>query len=215
MRRAPRPNTRVQRTRSSPSALRSPLTRHPLGRGSEIVARSPHDCIGIVLRLAAIATTLVLTLACASSSRQQRVEEDFPSLEGLPTGLTVQHTPNPAHWQEHGRSGRRYTWPFTTTVTASGKESVTIIEFGSLTRVGDHWVLATFTHAPFTSKDFARWYQCPDGRVDPGHPCSDPQNWFGADSMRASELRWYYIGVTAKGQRVKGDAIVSLEATPE
>ena len=26
-----RPNTRVQRTRSSPSALRSPLTRHPLG----------------------------------------------------------------------------------------------------------------------------------------------------------------------------------------
>ncbi len=26
------PNTRVQRTRSSPSALRSPLTRHPLGR---------------------------------------------------------------------------------------------------------------------------------------------------------------------------------------
>ena len=27
-----RPNTRVQRTRSSPSAHRSPLTRHPLGR---------------------------------------------------------------------------------------------------------------------------------------------------------------------------------------
>ena len=27
----PSPNTRVQRTRSSPSALRSPLTRHPLG----------------------------------------------------------------------------------------------------------------------------------------------------------------------------------------
>ncbi len=26
------PNVRVQRTRSSPSALRSPLTRHPLGR---------------------------------------------------------------------------------------------------------------------------------------------------------------------------------------
>ena len=28
----PTPNTRVQRTRSSPSALREPLTRHPLGR---------------------------------------------------------------------------------------------------------------------------------------------------------------------------------------
>jgi hypothetical protein len=30
MKRVP-PNTRVQRTRSSPSALRSPLTRRPLG----------------------------------------------------------------------------------------------------------------------------------------------------------------------------------------
>jgi hypothetical protein len=27
------PNMRVQRTRSSPSAPHSPLTRHPLGRG--------------------------------------------------------------------------------------------------------------------------------------------------------------------------------------
>ena len=35
-----RPNTRMQRTRSSPSALRSPLTRHPLG------ARM--DCVGAV-----------------------------------------------------------------------------------------------------------------------------------------------------------------------
>ena len=31
------PNTRVQRTRSSPSALRSPLTRHPLGRRTVLV----------------------------------------------------------------------------------------------------------------------------------------------------------------------------------
>ena len=29
---SPRPNTRVQRTRSSPSAPHSPLTRYPLGR---------------------------------------------------------------------------------------------------------------------------------------------------------------------------------------
>ena len=28
------PNTRVQRTRSSPSARHSPLTRHPLGGGN-------------------------------------------------------------------------------------------------------------------------------------------------------------------------------------
>src|SRR4030095_2820677 len=33
------PNTRVQRTRSSPSALREPLTRRPLGRTKAVVAR--------------------------------------------------------------------------------------------------------------------------------------------------------------------------------
>src|SRR5262245_9964513 len=32
------PNMRVQRTRSSPSALREPLTRHPLGRTRRITA---------------------------------------------------------------------------------------------------------------------------------------------------------------------------------
>ncbi len=39
------PNTRVQRTRSSPSALRSPLTRHPLGSRE---AREQHSEIGLV-----------------------------------------------------------------------------------------------------------------------------------------------------------------------
>jgi hypothetical protein len=34
----PAPNTRVQRTRSSPSALRSPLTRRPLGGRRHILA---------------------------------------------------------------------------------------------------------------------------------------------------------------------------------
>jgi hypothetical protein len=36
---APLPNTRVQRTRSSPSALGSPLTRHPLGRPQSLAAK--------------------------------------------------------------------------------------------------------------------------------------------------------------------------------
>ena len=36
------PNTRVQRTRSSPSALREPLTRHPLGGPKHyLISRSP------------------------------------------------------------------------------------------------------------------------------------------------------------------------------
>jgi hypothetical protein len=57
------PDTRVQRTRSSPSALRSPLTRYPLGRGW---------CGG---RLATVVAGVVavagVTLACHSAQPTQ------------------------------------------------------------------------------------------------------------------------------------------------
>jgi len=42
----PSPNTRVQRTRSSPSALRSPLTRHPLGLLGSIAVALATSCSG-------------------------------------------------------------------------------------------------------------------------------------------------------------------------
>src|SRR5262245_21346437 len=45
------PNMRVQRTRSSPSALREPLTRHPLGGGKAKAA--------LVVALAGLATSCV------------------------------------------------------------------------------------------------------------------------------------------------------------
>ncbi len=56
-----RPNTRVQRTRSSPSAFRSPLTRRPLGRGRSSWA------LGLAPALA-IASLSMLGLTQASQS---------------------------------------------------------------------------------------------------------------------------------------------------
>ncbi len=44
-----RPNTRVQRTRSSPSALRSPLTRHPLGPAGPITGAWVSVALGLLI----------------------------------------------------------------------------------------------------------------------------------------------------------------------
>ena len=51
------PNTRVQRTRSSPSALREPLTRHPLGGIG-------HRSLAFLVPL----ISLVLVIACSSQT---------------------------------------------------------------------------------------------------------------------------------------------------
>ena len=61
---SPRPNTRVQRTRSSPSAPHSPLTRYPLGRiGTWLALGSEVRW----LRILAVAA-LILSGACASAA---------------------------------------------------------------------------------------------------------------------------------------------------
>src|SRR5215831_2113655 len=57
------PNTRVQRTRSSPSALRSPLTRHPLGaRRMEVAVR-----VFKPTRLAAVLAWILSEVASAGA----------------------------------------------------------------------------------------------------------------------------------------------------
>jgi len=58
------PNMRVQRTRSSPSALREPLTRHALGGGSRLVG------IGAVLSIGLLRATV---LSETAAGRDQQV----------------------------------------------------------------------------------------------------------------------------------------------
>ena len=55
------PNMRVQRTRSSPSALRSPLTRHPLGGRS---SRQRLSSLGIPSRMGVVAARASLGGEC-------------------------------------------------------------------------------------------------------------------------------------------------------
>jgi hypothetical protein len=70
------PNTRVQRTRSSPSALRSPLTRRPLGRAINSSA------------IAAVA--LVTVFACTSTGKNKpEAQGRVPGQCGVQAGRMV------------------------------------------------------------------------------------------------------------------------------
>jgi TonB family protein len=64
------PNTRVQRTRSSPSALRSPLTRRPLGRRIALVA--------------AVLSCLLVGIAAGTSPRSADGAADSPAEKPVP-----------------------------------------------------------------------------------------------------------------------------------
>src|SRR5712691_5426516 len=65
----PPPNTRVQRTRSSPSALRSPLTRRPLG-----VTKARNGAIWLALML-------LIPVRATASPDEALVRLYFPNLQ--------------------------------------------------------------------------------------------------------------------------------------
>ena len=82
---------RVQRTRSSPLALRSPLTRHPLGRLKA--------CAGVVLVVGS-------AVACARADGRS-AQLPFPELEvvgGLPAGFSWQFKNGPDFYVYRGTS---------------------------------------------------------------------------------------------------------------
>lgn len=134
-------------------------------------------------------------------------------LDKLPEGLKVVHEPKTAMATLTGKSERRgkYTWWYKTTLSAIDSD-VTIIEFGGFTWDGGKWVAGSLTGKPYTAKDFAEWYSCPMAVLKSGKTYSDPTNWSSDAELRSSKNRWYFIGIDAKGKRVKGEAVIELKA---
>jgi hypothetical protein len=159
-----------------------------------------------------------LVLILLSSSSQAVEENSFLSikeLEKLPKGIKVVHDPKTALATLTGRSERRakYTWWYKTTVIAIDSD-VTIVEFGAFAWMNGKWINGgTFTGKPYSAKEFAEWYQCPKAVLKKGKTYSDPTNWSSDFVLRAGKMRWYFVGIDAKGNRVKGEAVI--ETKPE
>jgi hypothetical protein len=148
---------------------------------------------------------LASPIRAADDAKPSTVEE----LDKLPVGLKVVHDPNPALATETGDSERRgkYTWWFKTTVTAA-RPDVKVVEFGAYAWQDGKWAFGNYSGKPFSSRDFAEWYSCPDALIKGGKAFTDPTNWGSARGLVAGKARWYYIGIDGKGQRVKGEAVI-------
>jgi hypothetical protein len=159
--------------------------------------------------IAGVVSSLAAVLGCSGRDQPAADNSDpkFREVAALPVGLQVTHSPNPVKARRGGRSGTAYTWVFETSVTAAG-EPVTVTEFGAFSWFEGRWVFANFTGAPFTADDFADWYSCPGAKVTPGRTFTDPTNWGGDEALRPGKALWYFVGVTADGRRVKGEAMI-------
>jgi hypothetical protein len=161
-------------------------------------------------------TAILLVVALANSP--VGADESKPitpeELDKLPDGIKVVHEPKTALATLTGKSARRakYTWWYKTAVSATDTD-VTIVEFGAFTWRDGKWVTTgTITGKPYTGEEFAEWYKCPKATIKKGKSYSDPTNWSSEAELKAGKTRWYFIGTDAKGNRVKGEAVVELKA---
>ncbi|MCI0741528.1 MAG: hypothetical protein L0Y72_21040 [Gemmataceae bacterium] len=133
----------------------------------------------------------------------------------LPEGIKVVHEPKTALATLTGKSERRgkYTWWYKTTVSATNGD-VTIVEFGGFLWKDGKWVNdgRTLTGKPYAAAEFADWYKCPKALLKKGESYSDSTNWSSDAELRAWKTRWYFVGIDAKGKKVKGEAVIDLKA---
>ena len=128
-------------------------------------------------------------------------------LGSLPVGIEVHHTPETVHPTFTGPSGSD--WLHATTVTAS-EGPVTIIEYGYFVDRDGHWVHAYGLDQAFTGKEFADRFTCPEAMLQPGESYTFEWNRSLMDGRAEQRGLWYFIGVDAEGNRVKGEATVIL-----
>ena len=132
-------------------------------------------------------------------------------LASLPEGLAVSHTPDPVLYTLLSASLSGVQWQHSTTVS-SKVGPVTIIDFGYFVERNGHWEFSHGTEVPYTytSSDFAERYDCPSSELQPGQSYTDEWNRSIIDCVPEQMVKWYFIGLDAKGNRVKGEANVKL-----
>ncbi len=125
----------------------------------------------------------------------------------------VTHSPDPVLATLCTPSLSGVQWKHSTTVS-SIVGPVKIIEFGYFVERNGRWEVPYGVEVPYayTSSDFAKKYDCPGSELRPGESYSDVSNRSVIDCVPEQLVRWYFIGLDAKGNRVKGEADVKLLA---
>jgi len=141
------------------------------------------------------------------------VSEKLKELASLPEGISVSHAPDPVRYASHIPSLSGVKWQFATRVSSMAG-TVTIVEFGYFVERNGKWGLPYGNEVPYTytSSDFAEMYDCPDSEMKPGGSYSNMRNRSVIDCVPEQMVKWYFIGIDAQGDRVKGEATAKLLA---
>ncbi len=166
-----------------------------------------------------LVSILIFCSSAGSAWAEQKSVAPFePSLKlielaSLPEGLAVTHTPDPVFATLHTPSLSGVQWKHSTTVS-SMVGPVRIVEFGYFVERNEQWELPYGNEVPFTftSSDFAKMYDCPNSELRPGESYTDVRNRSVIDCVPEQVVKWYFIGLDAKDNRVKGEANVKLLA---
>ena len=161
------------------------------------------------ISLDTVSTSVPVTNMLIKSINDTIPEYNFPDkLQYIPDGIIVKHSPDSVYATKDSRDTAYFYWYHKTTVLAEN-EDLEITEFGSYTWNQNHWALTTVTEKPFTNKDFAEWYSCPNGKLIKGKAYTDKSNWQRLLHLRDTKVLWYYIGKNEKGENFKGTAVIT------
>ena len=145
----------------------------------------------------------ILIAGPATATLAAQAPQDAPLPEALREAeaiLKVSHFPSPVYaTTDESRKDFRYFWKHNTAVL-SPEEDVQLEACGAYIFYNGQWNL----RVRYGTKDFARLFRCPKGRMKKGQPYTFADNWRTDNRLLGGWAMWYFIGTTASGKRVCG-----------
>ena len=161
-----------------------------------------------ILMIAAILSIGLSASAAPEVFGPRDIDIKLGELATMPLGLKVSHTPEAVQPTFSGPSGNE--WLHQTTVV-SEVGPVKIVEYGYFVERNGNWYHAAGTVEGYEANDFAERFGCPDAKLIPGKAYTYKWNRSLKDNQPEQSAKWYFIGVDAEGNRVKGEALVILQ----
>jgi hypothetical protein len=162
----------------------------------------------VILGVVCLAGTSFISVdTMAETHGPHTYEINLSDLDLLPIGLSVSHSPEEVKPSLFGPTGSQYTHQ---TSVASTVGPVTIVEYGYLVERDGHWTHAQGMEEKFSAAEFAKFFNCPEARLEAGRTYTDEWNSSVINNRPEQLGKWYFIGVDAQGNRVKGEADIKL-----
>ena len=134
-------------------------------------------------------------------------------LRQVPVALTLWHSPNPNYPEADPAQPGHYLWKHSTQVRNELAEPLQIVECGSFIWYSAAGWQANLTQTP---AQFAEFFNCPKGVLQPGTAYVFAKNYryaSSAKSLYGGDALWYILARDQAGKLYKGFGLIETEAT--